>query len=181
MRIFIILMLAGFVLSNNLWADHEPDHRYSVQGFVLDGKQHGSVNLTVQALSKGIVLGSTQTNSEGYYSLHLHLHDTDYDSVLTLRAGPHTAKIRVNFDVGNTTSARIHLANFIDGQYVEGKAGQFQIPTWSYVLAGLILIIVIAFALEKRRKKKIRLAKYGPAAKNPISKHKAKKIHRKHH
>jgi len=181
MRIFILLMLVGSLLSNNLWADHEPDHLYNVQGFVLDANQRGSRNLTVQVLSKGAVLGSTRTNSEGYYALNLNLHDADYDRILTLRAGPHTEEIRVTFDVSDTASTRIHWANFIDGQYVEGKVGEFQIPPWSYPLAGLILIILIAVALEKRRKKKIRLAKYGSAVKNTISKHKAKKTRRKHH
>jgi hypothetical protein len=44
-----------------------------------------------------------------------------------------------------------------------------------------LLIIVVAVFLEKRRKKKIRLAKYGPSDKRSPSKHKTKKARRKHH
>ena len=181
MRIVIIFMFAGCLLSTNLWADHEPDHRYNVRGYVLDAKQRGIDNLTVQAFLDGKELGSTQTNGDGYYTLHLHLHDPDYHRVLKLRAGPHEAELRVTFDVGDTTSARIHEANFIDGKFVEGALERFRIPSWSYAVGGLLLIIVIAVLLEKRRKKKIRLAKYGPAKKHSPSKHKAKKGRRKHH
>ncbi len=181
MRIVIIFMFAGCLLSTNLWADHEPDHRYIVRGYVLDANQRGIDNLTVQVFSEGKALGSTQTNADGYYSLHLHLHDEDYRRVLKLRAGPHEAELRVTFDVGDATSARIHEANFIDGKYVEGALGRFRIPSWSYAVGGLLLIFVIAVFLEKRRKKKIRLAKYGPAHKHSPSKHKARKARRKHH
>jgi hypothetical protein len=181
MRIVIIFFFAGCLLSANLWADHEPDHRYNVRGYVLDASQRGTGNLTVQVFSEGEALGSTQTDADGYYSLHLHLHDTDYRRALKLRAGPYEAELQVTFDVSNTTSARIHEANFIAGKYVEGALGYFRIPSWSYAVGGLLLIIVLAVFLEKRRKKKIRLAKYGPEGKHSSSKHKVKKARRKHH
>ena len=181
MRIVIIYMFVGCLLSTNLWADHEPDHRYNVRGYVLDANQRGIDNLTVKVLLEGKALGSTQTNADGYYSLHLHLHDADHHRVLKLRAGQHEAELRVKFDVGDAISARIHEANFIDGKYVEGAIGQFRIPSWSYAVGGLLLIFMIAVFLEKRRKKKIRLAKYGPTGKHSPSKHKAKKARRKHH
>jgi hypothetical protein len=181
MKIVIIFMFAGCLLSTNLWADHEPDHRYNVRGYVLDANQRGIGNLTAQVFSEGKSIGSTKTNADGYYSLHLHLHDTDYLRVLKLRAGSYEAQWKMTFNVGDAVSARIHDANFVDGKYVEGELGGFRIPTWSYALAGLILIIGLAVFLEKRRKKKIRLAKYGTADKQSQSKHKAKKVRRKHH
>jgi len=181
MRLVIIFLFAGCLLSTNLWADHEPDHRYNVQGYVLDADQRGTSNLAVQVFSEGKSLGSTQTNKDGYYSLILHLHDEDYNRIIKLRAGPHRADIKVTFDVNDAISARIHKANFINGQYVEGAIGRFRIPSWSYVLGGLLLIIVAAVFLEKRRKKKIRLAKYGPSDKRSPSKNKSKKERRKNH
>ena len=181
MRLVIIFLFAGCLLSTNLWADHEPDHRYNVQGYVLDADQRGTSNLAVQVFSEGESLGSTKTNTDGYYSLILHLHDEDYNRTLKLRAGPHRADLKVNFDVNDATSARIHKANFINGQYVEGAIGRFRIPSWSYALGGLLLIIVAAVFLEKRRKKKIRLAKYGSSDKRSPSKNKSKKARRKNH
>jgi hypothetical protein len=46
---------------------------------------------------------------------------------------------------------------------------------------GLVLIMTILVFLEKRRKKKIRRAKFGSAAKHHPSGHKAKKARRKKH
>jgi len=181
MRLVIIFLFAGCLLSTNLWADHEPDHRYNVQGYVLDADQRGTSNLAFQVFSEGKSLGSTKTNTDGYYSLILHLHDEDYNRILKLRAGPHRADIKVTFDVNDAFSARVHKANFINGQYVEGAIGRFRIPSWSYALSGLLLIIVAAVFLEKRRKKKIRLAKYGPSDKRSPSKNKSKKGRRKNH
>ncbi|MFT5597800.1 MAG: hypothetical protein ACI823_000875 [Chitinophagales bacterium] len=181
MRFIIIFMLFGCLLSTNLWADHEPDHRYNVRGYVLDANQRGTGNLMVQVFSDGEALGSTLTNADGYYSLLLHLHDADYLRVLKLRAGPHEAELKVTFDVSDVTSERIHEANFIDGKYVEGAIGGFRVPSWSYAVGGLLLIILIAIFLEKRRKKKIRLAKYGPSDNHSPSKHKVRKARRKHH
>ena len=181
MRLFILIIVTGFSLSANVWADHEPDHRYNIRGYVLDANQDGIDNLTVQAISEGVTLGTTKTDTDGYYSLHLHLHNEDYNRILKLRAGEHEIETRVTFDVGDNSSARVHEANFVDGKFVEGKHRRFRIPSWSYAVAGLLLIIVIAILLEKHRKKKIRLTKYGAASKHSLSGLKAKKTRRKRH
>ena len=181
MRIFILPFIAGCLLFTSVWADHEPDHRYNIRGYVLNANQQGVDNLTVQVFVQGEKLGTGKTNADGYYSLHLHLHNADYNRVLKLRAGPHEAQIRVKFDVGDDTSARVHEVNFVDGKFIEGNLGRFRIPSWSYAVGSLLLIIGIAFFLEKRRKKKIRLAKYGATGKHSPSKRKAKKARRKKH
>jgi hypothetical protein len=177
MRIFIVSIVTGCLLFTQAWADHEPDHRYNIRGYVLNADQQGIDNIAVQAFKEGELLGNSKTDADGFYSLHLHLHDEDYHRVLKLRAGTHEAELRVTFDVGDDSSARIHEANFVDGKLVEGGLGRFRILTWSYALGGLVLFIVIAVFLEKRRKKKIRLSKYGTAP----SKHKSKKSRRKKH
>lgn len=179
-RIFISLVV-GCLLFTNAWADHEPDHRYNIRGYVLDAGQEGIRNLTIQAFSEGELLGSGKTDAEGYYSLHLHLHDADNRRRIKLRAGSHEAELRVTFDVGDKTTARIHEANFVDGKYVEGKLGRFRVPSWSYAVGGLVLFMLIAVFLEKRRKKKIRLAKYGSGDKHSAPVHKGKKARRKKH
>ena len=111
MRIIILSIIAGGLFFNNVWADHEPDHRYNIRGYVLNANQHGVDNLTVQAFAEGEILGTGTTNADGYYSLHLHLHNVDYNRVLKLRAGTYEAEMRVTFDVGDDTSARVHEAN----------------------------------------------------------------------
>ncbi len=179
MRTLIYFLIAGSVFFNNVWADHEPDHRYNIRGYVLNAKQEGIDAIPVQAFAQGELLGSSKTDAEGYYSIHLHLHNSDYRRTLKLRAGSNEAELKVTFDVEDDTSARIHEANFVDGKFIEGSLSRFYIPTWSYAVGGLLLFVMSLFYLEKRRKRKIRLAKYGKSAMNHVSKQKMKKSRRK--
>jgi hypothetical protein len=179
MRIIILSIIAGSLFFNNVWADHEPDHRYNIRGYVLNAKQEGIDNLTVQAFLEAELLDTSKTDANGYYSMHLHLHNSDYHRILKLRAGSHEAELQVTFDVGDDTSARIHEANFVDGKYIEGALDRFRIPSWSYVVGGLLLFMIILIYLERRRKKKIRLAKFGTSNSHPPSRRRAKKSRRK--
>ena len=181
MKVIIISIITGCLLFTSAWADHEPDHRYNIRGYVLNSGKQGIKNITVQAFADGESLGSGKTNADGYYSMHLHLHNEDYRRVIKLRAGSHEAELRVTFDLEDTTSARIHEANFVDGQFVEGSLGFSHILSWIYPIGGLVVIMTILFFLEKRRKKKIRLAKFGASAKQHPAGHKAKKARRKKH
>ncbi len=181
MRTIIYCLIAGSLFFNNVWADHEADHRYNIRGYVLDANQQGIDNLTVQAFADGKLLGTGKTDADGYYSMHLHLHNSDYHRTLKLQAGSHQAELRVTFDVKDDTSERIHEANFVGGKFIEGNLGRFRIPSWSYAVGGLLLFMMILIYLERRRKKKIRLAKFGTSETHPASKHRAKKSRRKKH
>jgi hypothetical protein len=181
MRAIIFFIITGSLFFNNVWADHEADHRYNIRGYVLDAKQQGIDNLTVQVFAQGELLDSSKTNADGYYSIHLHLHNSDFHRILKLRAGPHETELRVTFDAEDDTSARIHEANFVDGKFIEGSLGHFRIPPWSYAVGGLLLFMMTLIYLERRRKKKIRLAKHGKNETHPPSRQKAKKSRRKKH
>ena len=181
MRTVIFFIFAGSLFFNNVWADHEADHRYNIRGYVLNAKQQGIDAITVQTFAQGELLGGSKTDAEGYYSIHLHLHNADYRRTLKLRAGSHEAELQVTFDVEDDTSARIHEANFVDGKFIEGSLGRFRIPTWSYAVGGLLLFMMTLIYLERRRKKKIRLAKHGANQTHAPSRQKAKKSRRKKH
>jgi hypothetical protein len=181
MRAVIFFIIAGSFFFSSAWADHEPDHRYNIRGYVLDANQEGIANLTVQAFADGQILGTSKTATDGFYSMHLHLHNADYHRILKLRAGSQEAEIRVTFDRDDHTSARVHDASFVDGKFIEGTLARFRIPAWSFAAGGLVLFMMILIYLERRRKKKIRLAKYGPGKAHPESKHRAKKSRRKKH
>ena len=181
MRTIIYCLIAGSLFFNNVRADHEADHRYNIQGYVLDTRQKGIDNLSVQAFAEGELLGSGKTDADGYYSLHLHLHNSDYQRILKLQAGSYQADLRVTFDLEDDSSARIHEANFVGGKFIEGNLGRFRIPPWSYAVGGLLLFMMILIFLERRRKKKIRLAKFGTPETHSPSKHRAKKSRRKKH
>jgi hypothetical protein len=179
MRTFIFAVVAGCLMITNVWAEHEVDHRYNIRGYVLDENQQGISNQNVRVFNGSSFLEETTTDSAGYYSLHLHLHNADNHRKLKLRAGQHEAELRVSFDAKDLNTSRIHEANFIGGEYIEGKLDRFRIPPWIYPVGGLLAIAVIVVFLEKRRKKKIKQKQAGSTEKAPAGTHKAKRKRRK--
>ena len=180
MRTFIFIVAAGLMITN-AWAEHEADHRYNIRGYVLDENQQGIANLDVRAFNGGSLLGNSKTDSDGYYSLHLHLHNEDNRSILRLRAGPYQSELRVTFDPEDTKTLRVHDANFVAGEFVEGGLGRIRMPPWVYPVGGFLLLGVIVVLLEKRRKKKIRLKKSGLAEHHSSGHRKSKKRRGKKH
>jgi len=180
MRTFIFIVAAGLMITN-AWAEHEVDHRYNIRGYILDENQKGIGDLDVRAYNGGSLLGSSKTDSDGYYSLHLHLHNADNHSILRLNAGSHESELRVTFDPGDTTTLRVHDANFVAGEYIEGELGQFRMPPWAYPVGGLLVLGVIVVLLEKRRKKNIKLKKMDSAEHHSPGHRKSKKRRGKKH
>jgi len=181
MRTFILAVFTGCLMITNVWAEHEVDHRYNIRGYVLDENHQGISDQDVRVFNGSILLEETKTDSAGYYSLHLHLHNADNRRILKLRAGTNEAELRVTFDPADLNTLRIHEANFIGGEYIEGKLDRLRIPSWIYPLGGLLALAVIVVFLEKRRKKKIKLKQAGPTDKSPARSRKAKKRRRKKH
>lgn len=152
----LILGLVCFLAIAQLRAEHEADHRYNVRGYVLDAGERSIADQEVAVIDDGKLLGSGKTDSSGYYSIHLHLHNSDLHRKLTLRAGSSQAQLRVTFDPNDKSTVRIHEANFIGGEFVEGDLGRFRLPPWAYVLAGLLVFGFALVTLEKRRRAKLR-------------------------
>ena len=152
----LILGLVCFLTIAQLRAEHEADHRYNVRGYLIDAEERGIAEQEVAVFDDGKLLGSSKTDSSGYYSIHLHLHNSDLRRRLTLRAGSRQAQLKVKFDPTDKTTVRIHEANFVASEFVEGDLGRFRLPPWAYFLAGFILIGFILVTLEKRRRAKIR-------------------------
>ena len=177
----IVFGFVCFLAISNAWAEHEVDHRYGIRGYVLDGNNQGIDKTDVVVSDGNSVLKSTKTDSAGYYSIHLHLHNSDNRKTLRLRAGSSQAELRVNFDPADLTTLRVHEANFIAGEFVEGSLNRFRMPPWVYPLAGLFALVFVFVMLEKRRKKKIRLAKAEASPKSSKSgQGKTRKRRKKH-
>jgi hypothetical protein len=179
MKTIILAIIIGCLVSTSTWAEHEADHRYNIRGYVLDESQRGISNLNVVVRHEGSLLESSKTDSGGYYSIQLHLHNSDKGQVLVLRAGPYESELRVTFDPGDSNTQRVHDANFVAGKYVEGSLGRFRIPSWLYVAGGLLALGVIVIVLETRRKRKIRQKMMLSSENQPSGKRKSKKRRRK--
>lgn len=157
----LILILACLLLPVDASAEHEADHRYNVRGYVLDESEQAIAGREVKIFSDGNVLARGRTDSYGYYSLHLHLHNEDRGRLLSLSAGGQQADIRVNFDPQDKHTARVHDANLVGGRLVEKALFRWRTPTWIYPLAGFIVLGFVLVTLERRRRRKLRHKQFG--------------------
>lgn len=181
MRHIILALAASLLLAMPAQADHEIDHRYNVHGYVLDAKEKPIANLEVRVRDGSSPLQTGKTDSNGYFSLHLHLHNADNRRKLMLRAGSNQAEIQVKVDTSDATTVREHHANFVGGKFVAGELNRFRMSPWVYPIVGLVVFLGILVLLEKRRKKKLRLKHGSSQAKQPQDNRKAKKARRKKH
>lgn len=152
----LIFFILGLLALGSAIAEHEVDHRYLVQGYVLDANEVAIPDLDVQVSGDGAVLARGKTDGAGFYSLHLHLHNEDNRRRLSLRAGPNLAEIRVSFDPGDLSTPRVHDASFVGGKLVEDDLGRWRIPPLFYVAAGLFALFAVLVMLERRRRQKLR-------------------------
>ena len=138
----------AMMLVGAAYAEHEADHRYTVRGFVLDDRHQpiAGQRVTIDDLRSAI------TDSNGEYRIVLHLHNADLGKMLRISSGGVESTIRVNFDPGDTHSARVHHANFIAGQLVAGELEGKGFPVWGYVGVAAVLISGgLLFGLRGRR------------------------------
>jgi len=160
-RMRILIFIMALLPLANAMAEHEADHRYQVQGFVLDENEKAIPGREVAISADGELLARGTTDSSGYYSLHLHLHNEDRGRLLSLRAGPDRAEIRVSFDPEDQHTARVHTANLVAGKLVETELRRWRTPPWIYPLSGFILLGFALVMLERRRKRKLRQKHFG--------------------
>jgi len=163
MRILVFILACLLPLADAM-AEHEADHRYQVHGYVLDDNDNAIPGREVAIFADGQVLARGRTDSYGYYSLHLHLHNEDRGRLLSLRAGPDRAEIRVAFDPTDNHTARVHAVNLVGGRLVEKQLNRWRTPPWIYPLAGFILLGILLVMLERRRKRRLRQKQFGAIA-----------------
>ena len=89
----IVFSFVWYLAITSARAEHEVDHRYNIRGYVLDENNRGIDNLDVVVSDNGRLLNSSKTDSAGYYSIHLHLHNADNRRKLRFRAGPNEAEL----------------------------------------------------------------------------------------
>ena len=175
----LIFLLACLLLPIGAIAEHEADHRYNVRGYILDEHDRAIARREVTIFADGNILASGNTDADGYYSLHLHLHNEDRGRLLSLNAGGQRAEIRVDFDPQDKHTARVHDANLVGGKLVEQALNRWRTPAWVYPLAGFLVLAFLLVTLERRRKRKLRLKQFG--AKSASHSHHGKKKRRKKH
>ncbi len=141
-------------------AKHEANHRYNVKGFVLDENEQPLADSAVTIRSGNSVIGYQKTNSQGYYNIPLHLHDTDFGKKLQVRTAAGEATIRATFTPGNKATRRVHYANLIGGKLVENQFSRRRFPASVYIastaaVVAVSAIIIVARQAKRRRRRKL--------------------------
>ena len=150
------LVLAFLLLSWPAAATHEADHRYAVQGYVLDEQRNPRPGVAVSLSMDNRSLGQGITDSRGYFSIEAHLHDADIGKMLALRAGNRRGEIRMQATRGDTSTRRVHHVNFIGDDLVEKKLGAGGLAWWLFAAGGAAILPAIGALVLRGRKKKAR-------------------------
>jgi hypothetical protein len=107
------LVLSVFLLSSiPVRAEHTPDHRFTVSGYVYDEAGKPAPGPVIIKDVKGDVLGSTEAGRSGYYSIQIHLHDSNVGNTLTVNTEAGKKELIVKFDPKDKTTERKAELNF---------------------------------------------------------------------
>ncbi|MBI5197458.1 MAG: carboxypeptidase regulatory-like domain-containing protein [Nitrospirae bacterium] len=152
---FVILLIAPPAL-----ATHEIDHRYIVFGYVSDDQGHPLSGKKVTAIDTTIQLQeSAYTDSNGYYEVLLHLHDSNNGDSLEVWVEDQKKEARITFDPGDKKTDRRRQVDF--GAPASGKTG-----AWIYWLLGGGVAGFLSLVLYRVQKKKKKAAQKRSKAKS---------------
>jgi hypothetical protein len=139
-------------LPSILFATHEADHRFTVEGFVCDKDGKPNAQLEVLVKDTRVTVGQTvRTDSDGYYKVTLHLHNDNLGDPLLVEAGAEQKQYKVSFDPNDLETERHLQVNF--GSGCEQALGP---PQWFVYGLGVGLAGVgglIGFKLFKKWKR----------------------------
>jgi hypothetical protein len=141
-------------------AEHEVDHRFIVEGYVCAEDGRSMANQEVMVKDTRIPLGkTTYTDSDGFYTVTLHLHNENQGDPILVAAGDREQRITAKFDPKDMKVERKMVVNI--GAGCEGAhSGSKQ---WVYYSVGLGLAGVAAFAGARMIRKQRRPVKRGKA------------------
>lgn len=153
--VLVSLLLSCFPVA----AEHEVDHRYEIQGFVLDAQRNPRSGVSVSLMEGNRFLGQAITDSSGRFHIRAHLHDADIGKTLELRAGNRRAEIRMQAVRGDDSTRRVHHASFIGDEFIERELDAGGVPRWLMVTGGAVALLGAAGLVVLLRTKKARAKK----------------------
>lgn len=150
----IVLMT---LIAGTASAEHEADHRYIVEGYVLDAEENPRADEKVVVTAREGLLGEAVTDRRGFYRIRLHLHNSDLGKTLTVKTTDRDADIEVTFDPGDTETDRVHDLNFVGADVTQADLGSRGFPTWAYVVIGVLVLLLVARTISKTLKQRRKL------------------------
>ncbi len=138
--ILVIAVLGGF--PSGVFATHEADHRFTVEGFVCGADGKSSANIDVLVKDTRISYGQVvKTDGDGYYKAAFHLHNDNLGDPLLIEANGEQQQQKVSFDPKDLEAERIIQVNFGTG-CVRDKGND---SLWLYVGSGALAVAVGGF------------------------------------
>ena len=141
-----------FVPSSEVFATHENDHRFIVEGYITDSNGNGLPNTKVFVRAEVLETGITAfADQAGFYSALLHLHDADAGKAVTVTALGTTEHVAADFDPEDKDTERKAIVNIVHAvppvQY-QNDASDSSV----YLIWGLVVLIVgISFGVFTRK------------------------------
>lgn len=137
-----------------LYALHEVDHRFTVEGRICgdDGEGIGAAVVSVKN-TRADISGNGKTDSDGFYKVVLHLHNENQGDPLVVQGGEFESTGRVELDPDDPKTERIVTINL--GQPC--RALPFWRRTWFFTglvaLFGIIMVWVMRQIGAKKGKR----------------------------
>ena len=123
MRRIALALATLLVLAGAAMAEHEVYYRYTVLGYVKDGKGRPLAGREITAVRDKTgfsYLG--ETDARGLYVLVMRLGDESLGERLTIRANTLTTRVTVRFDPANRNEERGTRLDIDGGHFVERPA-----------------------------------------------------------
>jgi hypothetical protein len=133
-----LLFLCTIFPASVLYALHEVDHRFTVQGRICgdEGEGIGDSVVSVKDI-RADISGKGKTDSDGFYKIVLHLHNENQGDPLVVQSGKFKATGRVELDPDDPETERIITINL-------GQACQ-AFPIWrqTWFRIGIVALFLV--------------------------------------
>jgi hypothetical protein len=125
-----------------LFATHEADHRFMVEGFVCGADGKASPNVDVLVKDTKISYGQiVKTDIDGYYKATFHLHNDNLGDPLLIEANGQQQQQKVTFNPKDLESDRGIQVNFGSGCIQDRNS----VPFGVYAGVGAVVAVVGGF------------------------------------
>jgi len=141
-REWILTLAVACGFPSVVFATHEADHRFTVEGFVCGADGKSSANIDVLVKDTKISYGQiVKTDGDGYYKAAFHLHNDNLGDSLLIEANGQQQQQRVTFDPKDLEAERIIQVNFGTGCIQDRNS----IPLGVYLGSGAVAAAIGGF------------------------------------
>lgn len=139
-----------------VWAEHTPEHRFTISGYVYDDVGKPLAGAVVVRDRADNILATTDAGASGYYRMHLHLHNSNRGDKLLIHSPAGKKELIVQFEPNDKTSERGAEVNF--GKVPQSRG--LMVNSALLYVGAFILAAGTLYTVTQRRK-----SRFQPSAK----------------